>query len=56
MKGKDGRLIANEKTVEEIRAMSGADSLSFLPLKVLRSVWPKPDDSCFACMDGRFWD
>ncbi len=55
MRGKDGRLIANDMSVEDMRLMVGADSLQFLPLEVLKEVWPNPDGSCFACMDGRFW-
>lgn len=55
MEGKDGKLIAAEMGVEQIRKELGADSLCFLPLEVLKEVWPDPEGSCFACMDGNFW-
>ncbi|OGG44898.1 hypothetical protein A2673_03345 [Candidatus Kaiserbacteria bacterium RIFCSPHIGHO2_01_FULL_50_13] len=54
-KGKDGRLIAQEMNVEEIREHIGADSIAFLPLGVLKEIWPDAENSCFSCMTGVYW-
>lgn len=55
MHGRDGRLIANEKTIEDIRIFAGADSLQYLPIEVLHEVLGGKSGWCFACMDGAFW-
>ncbi len=55
MRGKDGRLIAAEQSVESIRRRMNADTLSFLPIEALKRVWPDSDGSCFACMTGEYW-
>ena len=54
-KGRDGRLIAQEMDVRGIRQHIGADSLAFLPLEVLKEVWPDAGNSCFSCMTGEYW-
>lgn len=33
----------------------GADSLEFLPMNALRSVSPNPNDFCYSCMTGEYW-
>lgn len=48
-------LTAASHTVEEIRTLSGADSLEFLPLEVLRRLSPNPDSFCYSCMNGVNW-
>lgn len=50
-----GELISARETPEEICRDVGADSLAFLPLPVLRSLSPVPDEFCFACWDGKYW-
>jgi len=50
-----GELIANNKTVEEIRAYLGVDSLQYLSLEgMLRCVKYPPDHYCTACWSGRY--
>ena len=44
-------LIAHDRSPEEICALTGADSLGFLPLKVLHQI--APDAGCGFC-DGCF--
>lgn len=48
-------LIANNKTLEEIRAYIDADSLRYLSLDALKAVVGDPQNFCFACMDGSRW-
>ena len=45
------RLIAHDRSPEEICALTGADSLGFLPLKILHQI--APDAGCGFC-DGCF--
>lgn len=45
-------LIANNKTVEDIRNFIGADSLEYLTLDQLNDSVKKPQDYCYACFDG----
>jgi amidophosphoribosyltransferase len=45
-------LIANNKTVEDIRNFIGADSLKYLTLDQLNDSVKKPQDYCYACFDG----
>lgn len=47
-------LAAANYTVEEIRVKAGLDSLSFMPLKGLRSLVSNPEDYCFSCMTGNY--
>ncbi len=49
-------LIAAEKSVEEIRAYIGADSLHFLSLAGLKACTGKinPEDMCYACFNGGY--
>jgi amidophosphoribosyltransferase len=49
------KLIASSKTIPEIEKWSGADSLQYLPLEVLKEMSPNPASFCFACMDGKYW-
>ena len=44
-------LIAHDRSPEEICALTGADSLGFLPLKILHQI--APDAGCGFC-DGCF--
>jgi amidophosphoribosyltransferase len=48
-------LIANNKTLEEIRAHIDADSLQYLSLGALKTVVEDHENFCFACMDGSKW-
>jgi amidophosphoribosyltransferase len=47
-------LIASTKSVEEIREFVGVDSLNYLTLAGLRSCLERPQDFCFACLDGKY--
>jgi amidophosphoribosyltransferase len=47
-------LIASDHTVEEIRVMTGLDSLQFLTVPQLQSLLPDPENYCFACMTGQY--
>ncbi|HNX00355.1 MAG TPA: amidophosphoribosyltransferase [Candidatus Cloacimonadota bacterium] len=47
-------LIANQKTLEEIREYSGADSLKYLSLDDLKSCVTNPEEYCYACFDGNY--
>ncbi len=48
-------LIANNKTLEEIRAHIDADSLQYLSLGAVKTVVEDHENFCFACMDGSKW-
>lgn len=48
-------LVACHNSVEEICAMTGADSLAFLPLSALGQITGK-EDYCAACFDGDYPD
>ena len=49
------QLIANGRTVEEIREFLGVDSLHFLSLKGLLSVaHHSPEDYCTGCFSGDY--
>lgn len=49
------KLIANERTVEEIRWFLGVDSLHYLSMEgMLRSVSRPPDQYCTACFSGKY--
>jgi amidophosphoribosyltransferase len=47
-------LIAYTHSIEEIRKYVTADSLSYLSLEGLRSVFPNPDEYCAACFDNQY--
>ncbi len=52
---KSGELIAARKSVEEIRAFIGLDSLGYLSLDNLVKATHIPrEDLCLACFDGRY--
>jgi amidophosphoribosyltransferase len=49
------QLIANNRTVEEIREFLGVDSLHFLSMPgMLQCVSKPPDDYCAACFSGEY--
>lgn len=47
-------LIANNKSVEEIREFIGADSLQYFTIKQLEKCVNKPAGYCYACFDGKY--
>jgi len=47
-------LIANNKSINEIREFIGADSLKYLEIEDLRKSVSKPQDYCCACFDGKY--
>jgi amidophosphoribosyltransferase len=47
-------LIASNRSLEEIRAYTGADSLGYLSIEGLLSPFPKAPDYCTACFSGRY--
>jgi amidophosphoribosyltransferase len=47
-------LIANNKSIKEIREFIGADSLKYLEIEDLRKSVSKPQDYCYACFDGKY--
>ncbi len=50
-----GELIAARKSVEEIRAFAGLDSLGYLSMDNLAAATSIPrEDLCFACFDGNY--
>ncbi|MCF8062465.1 MAG: amidophosphoribosyltransferase [Deltaproteobacteria bacterium] len=50
-----GELIAARKTVEEIRAFAGLDSLGYLSMDNLTRATSIPrEELCFACFDGNY--
>ncbi len=53
---KKENLIANGKTVEEIRQEIGADSLEYLSLDSLKEITKecKVDDFCYGCFTGKY--
>ncbi len=48
-------LAAHQHSPDEICRISGADSLEYMTLKGLRSLAKRPDDFCYACIDGNYW-
>jgi amidophosphoribosyltransferase len=49
----EDKLIANHHTPEEIAALTGADSIGFLPIESLKEM-SGLDDFCSACFDGDY--
>jgi len=47
-------LIASDKTIEEIRAYLGADSLTYLSLQGVKEAIQLGDSICMACLDGKY--
>ena len=47
-------LVANKRTVEEIRQFLGADSLGYLSQEGLFSPFPNKHDFCAACFTGTY--
>ena len=47
-------LIANNKSIEEIRKFTDSDSLKYLSINNLRKTVSKPQDHCYACFDGNY--
>jgi len=47
-------LIANEKTIEEIRSYLEVDSLGYLSIEGMLSATPSPQDFCAACFNGKY--
>ena len=52
----EGELIINRMSVEELQTHIGADSLAFLSEAVLYSLSEHPQDFCYACITGDYWD
>lgn len=47
-------LAAAMMTISEMRDRTEADSLEFLPMEALRELSDRPNDFCYACMDGNY--
>ncbi len=47
-------LIANNKSVDEIREYIGADSLKYLSMEQLKKAVELPQNFCYACFDGSY--
>ncbi len=47
-------LVANQYPMEEIRKMSGADTLTHLPIEALRKCVSEPHNYCYACFTGDY--
>ena len=47
-------LIANQKSVEEIKDYLGADSLSYLTIEDLKDLVKNNKEFCYACFDGKY--
>ncbi len=47
-------LIANNKSIEEIKNYIGADSLKYLTIEQLRKTVKEPENFCYACFDGNY--
>jgi amidophosphoribosyltransferase len=47
-------LIANQKSLAEITAHCGADSLKHISLEDLRNCVTEPDQYCYACFNGKY--
>ncbi len=49
-----GELVANNRTVEQICKLCGADSVGYLSIEGLRSVLKHPNHFCYGCFVGRY--
>ena len=47
-------LIANQKSVEEIKDYLGADSLCYLTTRELKNLVENDKEFCYACFDGKY--
>lgn len=47
-------LVASSKSIDEIRAMLGADTLGYLSIEGLLSPFDNPSDFCTACFTGNY--
>ena len=47
-------LIANNKSVDEIREFIGSDSLKYLSIEQLEKAVNKPENYCYACFNGDY--
>ncbi len=47
-------LVANCRSLDEIREISGVDSLKHLPLSDLRTCVKEPENYCYACFNGDY--
>ncbi|MCB5249949.1 MAG: amidophosphoribosyltransferase [Candidatus Cloacimonetes bacterium] len=47
-------LIANKKTIEEIREYLNVTSYKHIDIKTLKKSVGKPDNFCYACFDGKY--
>ena len=47
-------LIANNKSVDEIRKYIGSDSLKYLTIEQLEKAVEKPENYCYACFNGSY--
>jgi len=47
-------LIANNKSVDEIREYIGSDSLKYLSMEQLKKAVDVPQNYCYACFDGNY--
>jgi amidophosphoribosyltransferase len=48
-------LLNTKVPVNEMAGHLGVTSLEFLSLDTLKELSGKPEDFCFACMDGKYW-
>ena len=54
MKSRD-QFVANERSVEDVRAIIGADSLGYISIEGLIEAIGKPEnDLCLACVNGKY--
>lgn len=49
-----GELIATDRSVEDIRAFLGVDSLGYQTVEGMLSTVSKPQDYCAACFSGDY--
>jgi len=47
-------LVANRRTLEEIREITGVDTLNHLALSDLQNCVQCPENYCYACFDGNY--
>ncbi len=47
-------LVANCRSLDEIREISGVDSLKHLPISDLKTCVQEPENYCYACFNGDY--
>jgi amidophosphoribosyltransferase len=47
-------LVANNKTLEELRTYVGVDTIKYISIDTLKKAVSTPDDYCYACFDGKY--